>query len=142
MSAYKKLAVEFKNVDSLQKALTDVLGKEFEFDASLSNSLSLYGYQNDRRPEKVTARVDRKVVNARYSGGASNDFGLTYNPTTKLFEAVISEYDSGAGTMNLVNQLKQRYAFHEVSRMARLKGYSVKPIQSNDKTVRLQLVKL
>lgn len=142
MSQYKRIETQFKNLESLKKALQDVLGDTFELDASLQNSLKMYDWHDQLRPERCTVRVDRKNVNHKWSSGASNDFGLSYDQGTKMFTAIISDYDTRAGTMNLLNQLKQRYAYHEVIRQAKLKGYAVRPVQSQDKTIRLQLVKL
>lgn len=143
MSAYKKIETEIKNLDSLKKALQDVVGEgQYEIDLTMKNSLKMYGYKGDLRPERCAVRVDRKVVNKKWSGGSSNDFGLSYDPATKTFSTIISEYDSLAGTMNLVNQLKQKYAYHEVCRQAKMKGYAVKPVKSQDNTIRLQLVKI
>lgn len=49
-------------------------------------SLSLYGYQSDRRPE--TAQI---VVRRKFIGSASNDLG--FQKTDAGYVAVISEYD-------------------------------------------------
>jgi len=143
MSQYKKIATEFKNLDSLILALTDLLGVgNFTVDKTLSNKLSMYGYHGDERPEKASINVSRTVVNKQYSGGSSNDFGFAYDQAGKMFTAIISDFDSTAGTMRLVEQLRQKYAYHEVVRQAKMKGYSIRQVESKDKTIRLQLVKL
>ena len=72
----------FKDRECLLKALAECGYGTVEED----ESLSLYGYQGDRRPE--TAQI---VVRRKFIGSASNDLG--FQKTDAGYVAVISEYD-------------------------------------------------
>src|SRR5436305_8019752 len=75
-------SVVFVDRDLLLAALADLGYSEVE----QGESLALYGYQGDRRPE--TAEL---VIRRRYIGSASNDVG--FRRTDRGFVPVISEYD-------------------------------------------------
>ena len=72
----------FKDHDLLLAALADLGYTQVE----QADSLSLYGYAGDRRPE--TAQV---VVRRQYLGSASNDLG--FRLTDRGYVPIISEYD-------------------------------------------------
>ncbi len=72
----------FKDRDCLLKALAECGYAEVEE----GESLSLYGYQGDRRAE--TAQI---VVRRKYIGAASNDLG--FRKTENGYVPVISEFD-------------------------------------------------
>ncbi len=74
--------VIFKNRQLLLDALKDLGYTEVEE----GESLPLYGYQGDRRPE--TAEI---VVRRRNVGSLSNDIGFTRTP--KGYVPLVSEYD-------------------------------------------------
>jgi hypothetical protein len=139
MSKYKTIQTEFRNIASLQKALADLgfTANKVEVDATRKNTLQMYGYHGDLRPETVSVRIQRKYVTT-----ASNDVGFRWNGTS--YEAVISDFDSSANnpfsTAN-VNKLKQRYAYHEAKRIAYSKGYSVSEKTQADGTISLVLMR-
>ena len=72
----------FKDRECLLKALAECGYGTVEE----GESLSLYGYQGDRRPETANIVVRRKFI-----GSASNDLG--FQKTDAGYVAVISEYD-------------------------------------------------
>lgn len=72
----------FKDRECLLKALAECGYETVEE----GESLSLYGYRGDRRPETAQLVVRRKFV-----GAASNDLG--FQKTEKGYVPVISEYD-------------------------------------------------
>ena len=72
----------FKDRECLLKALAECGYGTVEE----GESLSLYGYQGDRRPE--TAQI---VVRRKFIGSASNDLG--FQKTDAGYVPVISEYD-------------------------------------------------
>lgn len=76
--------VIFKNRQLLLDTLKDIGYSEIEE----GESLPLYGYQGDRRPE--TAEI---VVRRRNVGSLSNDIGFTRTP--KGYVPLVSEYDHG-----------------------------------------------
>jgi hypothetical protein len=143
VSAYKEIKVAFKNIKSIVKAIKE-LGWEVEWASSpTSNELHLYGYRGKKRPEKVVCRVDRQYVNKHWSGGSSNDVGIAYDPKTKEYKLIVSEYDqSRSGVMKAIKNLKQRYSVNEVKAKAMKKGYRIKEALAPDgKTRVLELVK-
>ena len=72
----------FKDRECLLNALSECGYETVEE----GESLSLYGYQGDRRPE--TAQI---VVRRKFIGSASNDLG--FRKTEAGYVPVISEYD-------------------------------------------------
>ncbi len=79
MSKYKQIVTQFKNVESLKKALEDVGFAGIEVAPNPKEpSLTLVGFLSDARPEKASLRIPR-----RYVGHLSNDVGFAWNPKTK-----------------------------------------------------------
>jgi hypothetical protein len=139
MSKYKVIQTEFRNLESLTKAIEDVLGSDAQHVAidPKHASLHLYGYLGDQRPELASIRIPREVVN-RFSGGCSNDIGFAWDGSR--YTAIVSEYDSGKpGSQAMLNQIRQRYAYHEIARQARAKGYTLRETRLADGTITLQL---
>ncbi|HKZ70123.1 MAG TPA: DUF1257 domain-containing protein [Anaerolineales bacterium] len=134
MSKYKRLELQFKNRESLEAALKEV-GVPFE--QAAGNTLSLYGYHGDERPERAAFVIRRANI-----GGSSNDMGFALRPDGS-FEAIISEFDSGEGQRGLaiLNRIKQAYGVNEVTRQARMRGYGVQRVPAPGGSIRLQLVK-
>ena len=76
-------------------------------------SLSLYGYQSDRRPE--TAQI---VVRRKFIGSASNDLG--FQKTDAGYVAVISEYDQRYIMQGkFLTALRTNYNLKSVEKLAR-----------------------
>jgi hypothetical protein len=121
MSKYKTIECEFRNGQSLLKALADLGFDKVQTDISKKNSLPMVGYHGDTRPETVSIRIERTHITS-----VSNDVGFRWNGHS--YEAIISEYDSSAGcpfSQLGQDKLKQRYAYHETRRIAYSKGYNV-----------------
>lgn len=136
MSKYMEITVSFKNRSSLIKALQNL---QVPYEVSEGNSLSLYGFQGDKRPEQAALVIRRKELN-KYSGGASNDLGFAWNG--KEFTLIVSEYDNHRpGVQSLLRQIKQEYAVEETSRLAKAKGYKVTRQKEGDQ-VKLVLTKI
>ena len=140
MSKFKAIETEFRNPASLEKALTE-LGIAFEKANNVkSPDLALFGYQGDKRPERVSYRITRQTLNKQWGTGQSNDLGFMWNG--KTFAAIVSEYDQGRkGVTEKMNQVKQRYARAEILRQAKTKGYFVNEKTQADGTIRLQMVR-
>jgi len=130
MSKYKRIETEIKNEALLVQALQDL---EIPFEQG--EGLSLYGYHGDKRRETAEIVVRRKHINS-----SANDLGFHRLPTGG-FEAIISEYDSDTRGMEILNQVRQRYAYHAVVAQARARGYNVVQQQAQGGALRLQLVK-
>lgn len=140
MSRYKVIATEFRSLQSLQAALVDVLGAPSAFNVAPSPktpSLTLYDWHGQPRPERASIRIPRQAVN-RFSSGASNDVGFAWNG--KTFEAIVSEYDQGpSGCTNMLNQVRQCYALHELRSQAKAKGYTLRENVQADGSINLVL---
>ena len=124
MSKYKTIETEFRNAESLSKALQEIIEQPGLESFPLDKPQHLVGYRGDQRPERSQFIIRQQAVN-RYSGGSSNDIGFTWNG--RAYTAIVSEYDSGReGVTAMLSKVKQRYAYHEVSRQAHIKGYTVR----------------
>ncbi len=138
MSKYKTIQTEYRSLPSLLQALTDLgITHELAPNASVP-SLPLYGYRDDMRPERASLAIRRSVVN-RWSGGASNDVGFAWNGQT--FAAIVSEYDHNPGVTRMLEQIRQRYAYHELSRQAAARGYTLRQSAAADGAIRLTLTR-
>lgn len=140
MSAYREIKTEFRNAASLRQALDD-LGIVYDTTSDTkANTLSLFGFHGDQRPEKVNIAIRRHWVNQNWSGGMSNDIGFAWDG--KQYAAIVSDYDGGLQKVQTgMDLLKQRYAVLELRRMARSRGYNVTEQYQEDGSVRLQLVR-
>jgi hypothetical protein len=150
MSKYREIKTEYRNLESLKKALSD-MGVPYEVSPNWRTpDLSLYGYHNDERPEKASLAIRKDWLNQHWSGqttngnyynGISNDLGFAWDG--KQFVAIVSQYDSTRqGVTDALKQLNQRYSFHEVQRLARANGYLVKSSTSQDGQIRLVVQKV
>lgn len=138
MSAYRVIQTEFRTMSSLIKALADIGYNDRQLEVGRNdNDLQLYDYKGHLRPETCAVRIDRKYV-----GRISNDVGFAWNSETKTYRAIISDYDQQVGwNGKTMGKLKQQYAFHELSRQAKAKGYTVQQEQTPAGTIRLKLIK-
>ena len=141
MSAYKKIETKFKNLKSLIAALDEIVGKDGYTVAvnPKANTLAMYGYRDDKRPETAAINLPRKTVN-RFSGGASNDMGFYWDEASKSYGMIVSDFDSSKSA-GLVNKIKQQYAFNELTRQAKMKGYMVSKEADQSGVLRLKLKK-
>jgi len=130
MSKYKRVETDIKSEALLVKALQDL---KIAFEQG--EALPLFGYQGDRRRE--TAEV---VIRRHDIGLSANDLGF-HRREDGGFEAVISEYDSRTHGQKMLNQVRQRYAYHAVCQQARARGYNVVEQKAEGGAVRLQLVR-
>ena len=68
------------------------------------------------------------------------DTGFAWDEETRTYRAIISTHDGwGNFGEETLTKLRQRYANHEVRRVARAKGYTCREVKSTDGTIRLQL---
>lgn len=139
MSKYKEISTEIKRKDSLIKALED-LGIEFEISKDgKANVIPLVSHWSSGTTQNVAVAIQRDKL-SRFVGGNTYD-GLGFKWNGSGYELIADHYDTNStSTMKKINQIKQRYAFHEVKRQARIKGYNVREIQTSTGVIRLQLV--
>ena len=99
----------FKDRECLLKALAECGYGTVEE----GESLSLYGYQGDRRPE--TAQI---VVRRKFIGSASNDLG--FQKTDAGYVPVISEYDQRYMMQGkFLTNLRTNYNLKSAEKLAR-----------------------
>lgn len=99
----------FKDREFLLNALRDCGYAEVEE----GESLSLYGYQGDRRPE--TAQI---VVRRKFIGSASNDLG--FQKTDVGYIPVISEFDQRTMMQGkFLTSLRTNYNLKSAEKLAR-----------------------
>ena len=117
MSAYVTCKTEYRDQESLVAALKDIGYAEIEVHAQ---PMALYGYQNDKRPEAANVIVRRKFV-----GHMANDLGFVRSENGS-YSAIISEYDQRSTfTEAKQGQLKARYAYRQVVKTAKARGYTI-----------------
>ncbi|MBK4730911.1 DUF1257 domain-containing protein [Oxynema sp. CENA135] len=129
MSHFTTIQTQIKAIDPLVKALAD-LG----FDCVEVHQIPqpLYGYQGDRRSQ--TAEV---IVRRQYIGANSNDIGFKRQPDN-TFEAIISEYDRQQYSRQWIEQLTQRYAYHQLMAEAPAQGFNIESEETlEDGTIRV-----
>jgi hypothetical protein len=108
MSAYSENKTVFRDASLLIEALTECgyQAGDIEVHAQPTN---LYGYHNDKRDDTAEIIIRRDNVNARMSGGASNDIGFKRNADGTI-SAIISDYDSYKHNAQWLTKLKVAYA--------------------------------
>jgi len=141
MSKYKVINTQFKNARSILNALEDLEIQPDVAEDVYQLTLHLFGYQGDLRAEKASIAVRRADVN-KWSGGWSNDIGFAWNEEQQVFDAIVSEYDErNAGCTRLMNKIRQRYAYHEISEKAAERGYTIAAEQEVDGVIHLSFAK-
>jgi len=130
MSKYKRVETDIKSQGLLVKALQDL---KIAFEQG--EALPLYGYRGDRRRETAEVVIRRHNIDM-----SANDLGF-HRREDGGFEAIISQYDSETRGQEMLNQVRQRYAYHAVCQQARARGYNVVEQKAEGGAVRLQLVR-
>ena len=126
MSHYTVVKTRITDRECLKCALAE-LGYQVEE----GESLPLYGYQGDRRPQ--TADI---VVRRRFIGSASNDLGFKW--VGDHFNAIISEYDVRLLGRDFIPRLTRAYAYHKVKNEVDRRGLAVvEEERLEDQTIRL-----
>jgi hypothetical protein len=135
MSHYRKIKAEFKNAESLEKALKD-LGYEFQKSADGKTNNVILQNNWGHGSSNVAIAVQQRIRQGFYGG-----FGFSWNGAG--YDLIEDDMDAGRQEgVGRLNQVRQRYSFHEITRQARLNGYMVNEVQTKDKTIRLVLSKL
>ena len=137
MSVYKEIKTEFRNPASLLAALAD-LDATSECVHPRENLTKLVSHWHSNPPQDVAIAINRD--NASRVGLGDFD-GVGFRWTGDGYAVVQDRLDANKIEIAArMNQLKQRYAFHEVTRQARAKGYTVQTVEENG-TLRLTLRK-
>lgn len=137
MSVYKEIKTEFKNPQSLLQALAD-LDVNIQCAHPKENLSKLVSHWHGHKPQDVAIAVQRDDA---VRVGIGNLDGVGFRWTGSGYVVVQDQLDQNKTSVTeKMNKLKQRYAFHEVVRQAKSKGYTVKTEDLNG-TLRVTLVK-
>ena len=135
MSVYKEIKTEFRNPQSLLAALGDLFIIP-QCANSRENITKLISHWHNNHPQDVAIAINREDA---LRAGLGNYDGLGFRWIGDGYAVVQDQLDAkSTGITNQMNKLKQRYAFHEVVRQAKSKGYTVHTIEENG-TLRLTL---
>lgn len=139
MSKYKVIRTEYKSGESLIQAIRD-LGVPYEQAPDLLRpTLPMHGFQGDLRPQTASIVLRRGTG---FMNSLSNDLGFAWNPTKGVFEAIVSDYDSGLESVQKgLDRIHQRYTFRQVERAAHVKGYTLRHNQQPDGSLEVVLVR-
>lgn len=129
MSHFVECQTEFRDPEALVAALIERGFTEDQIEVH-AESVPLYGYQGDVRPQKAHI-----VIRRQHIGAGANDVGWERQPDG-AYRAWISEFDAGVGryqsrqssarfNATMQNRIKQEYAFQIISRQQRAFGRSV-----------------
>ena len=132
MSHFSRIAIKFKDQESLIKALA-----EMGFQPHIHTSpVNLYGWRGDQREQVAHIILPRQQI-----GGPSNDLGFYWNG--KEYECLISEYDQQYGNAKageglgkqFLSQLRSNYVnIHTEKIAASLGGKIVSRTKEGTKT--------
>lgn len=141
MSKYREIQTEFVNANSLLKALSEIFGRENVFVSGNVTQNNVELYSGWVKGAKAAMAVKREGVSNRLgmdSRNLSSDLGFRYSADTKRYTISLNDMDEYR-TRELIPQIKQAYAKHEIRRQAQMKGYTVREVRLTDGTIQLQL---
>lgn len=119
MSHYVECIPGFKDQQALIEALVAAGFERNQIEVH-EETVSLFGYQGDERPQRAHIVIRREHV-----GNAANDVGWERLPDG-TFRSWISEYDARHRfNPQMQNRIKQEYAYHAVARQQRCLGRTV-----------------
>lgn len=136
MSIYKEIKTEFKNPESLLAALAD-LSAACECKDPLQNISKLISHWHSNPPQDVAIAINRENA-VRVGLGDYDGFGFRW--TGVGYAVVQDRLDENKPTIQKkMNELRQRYAYHEVSRQAKAKGYTLTEEKDPSGVIRITL---
>lgn len=129
MSHFVECQTEFRDPEALVAALIECGFKADQIEVN-AESVPLYGYQGDVRPQKAHI-----VIRRQHIGSGANDVGWERQPD-RTYRAWISEFDAGIGSFStrqetakfnqaMQGRIRQEYAYQVISRQQRALGRSV-----------------
>lgn len=139
MSAYSTNKTIFKDASLLVAALIEMGFEASEIEVN-TKPVNLYGYHGDMRNDRAEIIIRRQFVNARLSGGSSNDIGFA-RQSDGTYAGVISQFDSNYANSTWLGKLSAAYARKAIVQKAQTQGLRfVGTVKTNGKT-QLQFVK-
>jgi len=134
MSHYTEIQTEFRDLECLLQALADIGITNVQ---THEEPQQLRGYHNDLRQDKAHVIVPQSEVNAKLSGGASNDLGFVKKDGS--YQAIVSDYDRNRWWDKKQGQLKQSYNLRKIKKEARRSGKTLSESKLEDGTIKLTL---
>jgi len=126
MSRYCTIKTQFKDGESLLKALMET-GNWTEAQIEVhSDPRHLFGYTGDQRPE-----VAHIIIRRQHVGGSSNDLGFV-KKEDGTYEAIISEFDSRRYGAQWIGSLKGSCAFYAVEKEMAAYGRTVERVRETN----------
>ena len=113
MSKYNRQRSQYNDRDCLVAALNEVGYTDVEV---YDESVSLYGYRGDVRPEKANVIVRRKHIST-----AANDLGFV-RESDGTYSAIVSDYDRHKHGAEWMTGLKVAYTEKRLIKHAASKG--------------------
>ncbi len=130
MSHYTVLQTRMTDEKALVKALADLGFKDVEVHAAAQ---ALVGVGGSVRQQ--TAEI---IIRRKHLGFASNDIGFKRGPKGN-FEAIISDYDQRSYSVDWLERLLQRYAYHVARVKLEEQGFALVS-EKQESTGQLRLV--
>ncbi|MEM6591113.1 MAG: DUF1257 domain-containing protein [Cyanobacteria bacterium P01_H01_bin.119] len=125
MSHFSQIRTKIRNVESLQRALSDI-GADWK-----AGPKEVRGYQGQTQTAEVVIEQSNGY-----------DIGFRRNPDTQDYELVadLQYWQQPLSVDGFVNQVTQRYAYHTVLSQTENQGFQVSEQQQNrDGSIRLVL---
>lgn len=148
MSKYRLIKTEYRNPESLVKALTD-LGVIYTRSDNLRKNEAVLktnwtGHWGGKDQECAIAiqRADlSKFVFANGKYRTMDGVGFSWNGSA--YDLIQDQHDTERpDVIGALNKLNQRYSYHETMRLARMNGYSVKSTTSENGKIRIVVQKV
>lgn len=129
ISEFHTVEIEFQDEECLVEALKEIGWTPVVHE----ESVSLEGYQGDKRKQKAHIVIPRKVV-----GSASNDIGFERQADGK-YKCHVSAYDQ-SNWKSKEQKIKQLYAKNVVLKQAKKTKFKLdKQTQDEDGTIRIRM---
>lgn len=135
MSKFHRTQTQYKDRESLVAALAEMGYKTVEVNDEAKQLFDYHGAATRYIDE--TGDKAHVIVRRRYIDGYANDLGFKFNPETKTFDAIISEYDSHRHNATWLGHLTAKYATHKVQKQVKSMGFvnKVAPVRKNGKLI-------
>lgn len=133
MSKFHRTQTQYKDRDCLVAALGEMGYTDVEVNEIAK---SLYDYHGNKTTYLDAAGDKAEVIVRRqHIGSYANDLGFKFNPETKTYDAIISEYDSNKHNSTWVGHLTAKYAEKRAMKTVKALGFTLKtkPVSKNGK---------
>ena len=142
MSKYKEIKTEYRNPESLLKALAEIGAVCEHSKNSKENTIGLKTHWQSYGGREQNVAIAIQLEAARAAGiGSYDGVGFLWNGSSYTLIQDESDISHRPATVDKMNKLRQVYAKHEIRRQARIKGYSVMESQDESGIIKMSLVR-